>query len=720
MDSNSNINNNEIFNLIKSNKFDELYNLIKNNKITNLDIRDNNYNYFIQYIINYNRYDILELINELKLDIRLDILDTDGRTLLYNCIKYNYVEVLNILIKYNRQNIGISIIDIKDKLGLTGLHYSVIFNNFEIFDILLENKADPYIKAIDGNNVFITCIIYKRYEMLEFMINKNYKINFKNNNGETLLQIATTYHSHKIINLLLNKDINYNNLSNDFGLDVIMQSIILGNYDLFIKLLDKDIDINLTDFYGNSPLHYTIIERKYDFLDYLLNHDKSIENIKFNTSNINGDTPLHLLLDSSSVDLVNIKNINKIILETDLNLQNNNGDTCFMKICTNDLYNDFYELLILKPLNAFIENNSKDKIDMNKDIINILVQSYYNQLKINKDELILEWEINCVGTKSKGVKLSEEKCKDLIKNVIEKEKRSLPKLSNDKLTFDNGIFTKHCFYTGNPIDILFGLILLNNDFKNKGLNIILDYPLTINKNLENHYFKLGLNYSLKNDFSNIEIIWSYQKIFYPSYFDFEIKSLLKSSNYIVIPIGIGTSLGFHANILFWDVKKNVIERFEPNGANYPVGFNYNPELLDNILEEKFKEFNKKIKYYRPPMYLPIIGFQLLENLETEKCKKIGDPNGFCGVWCTWWVYQRMLNLNKEKYSLENIADESIKLIKLENKSFKDLIRNFSHKIVNLRDSYLEKINLDINDWILNNYTEDQLNSLEKLIISKIK
>lgn len=714
------ISNDEIFDLIKLNKFDELYKLIKNKKLKNLDIRDKNYNYFIEYIINYNKFDILELISDYKLDIRLDILDTDGRTLLYNCIKFNYINLLNILIKYNKENIGISIIDIKDKLGLTALHYSAIFNNFEIFKILLENKADPYIKAKDGNNVFITCIIYKRDNMLEYLINNNYHINFVNNNGENLLQIATVYHNHKIISLLLYKDINYNNLSNDFGLTVVIQSIILGNYDLFVKLLDKDIDINLTDYYGNSPLHYTIIEKKYDFLDYLLNHDKSIENIKFSISNINGDTPLHLLLDSLSIDIVNIKNINKIILETDLNLQNNNGDTCFMKICNNNIYNDLYELLIVKPLNAFIENNSKNKITLNKDIINILVESYYNQLKLNKDELILDWEIKCMGSKNKDNKLSEDKCKDLIKNVINKESRSLPKLINEDLIFDNGIFTKFCFYTGNPIDILFGLILLKNEFKNKELNIILDYPLTINKSLENHYFKLGLNYLYKNDFSNIEIIWSYQKIFYPSYFNFEINSLLKTSKYIIIPIGIETSLGSHANILFWDIKNNTIERFEPNGSNYPVGFNYNPILLDNILEEKFKEFNKDIKYFKPNMFLPIIGFQLLENLETEKCKKIGDPNGFCGVWCTWWVYQRMLNINNKKLNLENIANNLIKSIKMENKSFKTVIRNFSHKIVSLRDSYLDKIKLDINDWILNNYDEEQLNKLEKIIINKIK
>jgi len=49
-----------------------------------------------------------------------------------------------------------------------------------------------------------------------------------------------------------------------------------------------------------------------------------------------------------------------------------------------------------------------------------------------------------------------------------------------------------CFYTGNPIDVLFGLIYLQQKFDKEGLNIILDYPLTINTPLENYYKKIGL------------------------------------------------------------------------------------------------------------------------------------------------------------------------------------------------------------------------------------
>ena len=123
----------DIFNLIKTNNFDKIFNLIKNKELKNFDIKDNNYNYFIQYIINYNQINIIKLIIELskqdKINFRLDIFDTDGRSILYNCVKFNYFEICELLINYNKTTIGISIIDIKDRLGYTSLHYSIIFNN---------------------------------------------------------------------------------------------------------------------------------------------------------------------------------------------------------------------------------------------------------------------------------------------------------------------------------------------------------------------------------------------------------------------------------------------------------------------------------------------------------------------------------------------------------------------------------------------------------------
>jgi hypothetical protein len=57
-----------------------------------------------------------------------------------------------------------------------------------------------------------------------------------------------------------------------------------------------------------------------------------------------------------------------------------------------------------------------------------------------------------------------------------------------------------------------------------------------------------------------------------------------------------------------------------------------------------------------------------------------------------------------------------------NISFKNLIRQHANNITKMRDEILEDIGLDINDWLNDNYNEQQIKSLIKKlesIISKI-
>lgn len=738
----------QIFKLIKEKKFNKIIHFIKDKNINNLDIKDSNYNYFIQFIIIYNQSDLLKLLLDMisndQLKLRLDILDIDGRSLLYNCIKFNYTKIIKLLIDYNDNNIGISIMDIKDKFGLTALHYSVIFNNIFSFKCLLENKANPYINSYDNNNIFHTILLYNRDEMMDYLLDKNYSLYFVNIENETLLQSAVNYHNINIIEKILNKTKNLNNINNKFGLSILHQSIINNNVKLFKLLLKKNIDINLTDFYGNTPLHYILFDKLENFLLLIILNN----NINFNLTNINGDTPLHILLDYENIDDLNIKCdddnklIDKFILNTDLNLQNNDGLTCFKKLINKNLIVNFKNILINKTLNINIFDTTNKKNVFNDELIEILVESYYNQL-IKNNNLIIDWELWCNKYNNKNnfdnmenkndlliynnlkkiIKSNESNkyninniCKEKIRSVIINENRSVP-LINYKINIEKDVSINNCNYTGSPIDILFGLLFLEKEFAYMNLNIILDYPLTINNLLENHYEKIGIIYPYKMDFSNIEIIWSFQKIIFPSYFDSIIKKKIKTSKYIIIPIGIETSLGSHANILFWDITNSTIERFDPNGAKYPVGFNYNPELLDSLLYAKFITFDKNIKFYKPTDFLPTIGFQILENLETNKCKKIGDPNGFCGIWCIWWIFQRLKNIN---ILLDNISNELIKQIKFDNLSFKNIIRNFSKKITDQRDSFLIKYNIDINDWINGNYNQELLDKLEKDIFNYIQ
>jgi hypothetical protein len=475
-------------------------------------------------------------------------------------------------------------------------------------------------------------------------------------------------------------------------------------------------DINIQDFYGNTPLMFALNDNLIEQVKIIIYHN----DLNFNLSNINGETSLHILLKKYN-DYIDYKDIiEKLIINTNLNIQDNYGNTCLYYIINNDILEKYSYILENKLLNIFIKNNKNtscyDLIKKYNNKIQIIINSFYNYIQKNKKKLLINWEIWCSNEENRKLKkLNDNKCKDYIYDIIIKENRSIPKLKDYNLILDNGIFVNTCFYTGTSIDILFGLLFLYNKFKKKNLNLLIDYPLTINNELENYFKSLGINYKL--DFCNFEINWTYQKLIIPTYFDFELKKKIKNNGYLVIPLGIETFMGSHANILFYDINKKIIERFEPNGAYYPKNFNYNSKLLDELLEIKFKNIDNDIKFIKPNEYLPVIGFQLLENIDTEKCKRIGDPNGFCGVWCIWWIYHKMKNLN---ISSKELAEKLIISIKYQNISFKTIIRNFSKNITDIRDDFLKLYNIDINDFIVKNYNENILNKLEKNIINYIK
>ena len=95
---------------------------------------------------------------------------------------------------------------------------------------------------------------------------------------------------------------------------------------------------------------------------------------------------------------------------------------------------------------------------------------------------------------------------------------------------------------------------------------------------------------------------------------------------------------------------------------------------------------------------------------TNQCKKIGDPNGFCAVWCVWWIHQRI------KYShldIKTLVEKLINQLRIDKITIPDMIRNFSNNISKLRDEVLKNNKIDINDWINSNYDSDVLDRIEK-------
>jgi ankyrin repeat protein len=702
-------NKTSLLELIKNKNLKEIENIIKKDKNINLNINDTES--FIYYVLMFNYENILDLVLKRK-NIRLDILDAEKRTILYNPIKFNYISVLKKLLIYDSKNIGINIIDIKDKINnSTALHYSIIYDNFEAFKILLDYNANITIVNNKKFNSFHLCILYnKNNEFLIFLLNKINEINFFTNDGENIIHFCIKENKENYISLILKKNMKpeyINSQEKLNGLTALHYAIIKNFKSTIIELIHYKADINIPDYYANTSLHYAVSEKNNEiikiFLKYAPNYD---------FQNIDGDTALHMYLDNNNMDIEILENL---ILKTNLNIQNNNGVTCLKKLLYLDLFMEYIEILENKELNFFItdkENENMDEYLENQSILRIAINSYYNTILIKKENLIEVWEKKCAD-----LKLTDKDCKETIKKIITKDKHSLPQVLYQNIFLDEGIFVDSCRYTGFPIDILFGIIYVYNTFKKNNFSLLLDYPLTKNEQLENRYKELGINYPFKLDFSNCEIIWCYQKIFYPTYFDYELEKKMKDKyiKYFAIPLGIEVDNNAHANILFIDKVSMTIERFEPNGANNPIGLNYNPNDLDTFLINKFNDYG--FTYFKPNDFLPIIGFQMLENSDGEyKCRRVHDLNGFCGVWCTWWIFHRLKNISIKNTEL---ASGLINHIKNKNLSFKKIIRNFTHYITELRDKELKKYDIDFNDWFVGNVTPTIVEQMGKDVLNML-
>ena len=96
---------------------------------------------------------------------------------------------------------------------------------------------------------------------------------------------------------------------------------------------------------------------------------------------------------------------------------------------------------------------------------------------------------------------------------------------------------------------------------------------------------------------------------------------------------------------------------------------------------------------------------------------LGDPNGFCALWCTWWTEIRISNPDINIYKLQKLL---FKEISNNNLSYKKLIRDYSYFITKFRDNILNKADVNINDLINDKFINDKnkITLLNNIVISE--
>ena len=289
-------------------------------------------------------------------------------------------------------------------------------------------------------------------------------------------------------------------------------------------------------------------------------------------------------------------------------------------------------------------------------------------------------------------------------------------LKNNKINIaiSEGDKLKYCTFTGSTMDILIGLIFLLN--KHKTACSVLNKNFKENKELNKYYKSVNMCGS-KCEFLNYEIVWIRNRLYLPENFHDNMKKCLKATNknFIIVPLGIELPEGNHSNYIIYDKILNEVERFEPHGHGSPIGFDYNANGLDNKLTSIFTDINHNVKYVSPKDFLPKISFQMLDTYERNQ-SKIGDPGGFCALWSIWYVDMRLTYHNSTRNEL---VKEMITVLKKKNISFKNLIRNYAKNIMDIRDGIFSNAGIDVNDWLNDQYTAQQSDTIIDELIVKI-
>lgn len=733
IDKKENIN---LFELLKNNKIKEFKDKIINiDPSIDINLRDNYNEYLLSYAILYNNLELVKIL--IEKGAKIDIVDTEHRCILYTCIKYGYNDITFFLIKINNDIIGINILDIKDKNNRIPLHYAIQKKEKNIVEKLLEAGSNSNFQDNTGYNALHQSIFTRDIDIVKTILKYIGTINSRTKTGETALHLSVNLKLYNISELLIDNNINIDIQDYSHEFTVSHYVATTNQLDILYKLIEKNANFNIQDIFGNTPLHYALIEENYIVASELLNTD-----INLNLWNLDGKLPLHIFLENYDDRYEDL--LEKLIDKTNLSIRDNNGNNCIFYIVNLNLWKKYKNILVHKKIDLYTTNkNNVMLIDIVKEkdrdeFIDLVVDSYLNRLKIKPDLWINEWEnicskeFNVEKSKIKKLKITDQKsldseCRKIIKkNLIDISEKirsgektcsttSFP-ITKQKICIklSEGENINFCTFTGNTIDVLLGLIYLLEKHKNVCSTLSTDF--VENNDIYEFYKSIGVLMNSRSEFLNFELIWINLKLYMTDKFFQKIKDCVNSgSKFIIIPLGIEMNIGSHANYLIYDVSNNILERFEPHGSTTPPGLNYNPDLLDKILESRFKEINDKIKYLRPKDYLPKVGFQLLDIYETKK-KKIGDPGGFCALWAVWYVDMR---LTYNMLSPQKLVKKLIKSIRIQNISIKNMIRNYAVHIIKMRDEILSYAKIDINNWLNDEYTNDDLDKIIEKIKEKI-
>ena len=578
--------------------------------------------------------------------------------------------------------------------GLNGFHLAAKENNIEILSYLIETYPDYIYNRNVAQDAFT---IYLEFEEFTGLINKFPKLNWENlieSGSKTQLILKSI-----ILNLGL-KDLEqfikvYNikpQINNQYLFSIVMNHILKPEEK--IKILDKfsDEEINFKNSSGEGLLLQVLDLNDKVLFDYLMNRNIDIDYYSF----IKTENPIRLALYLDALNNENYysKKLLKKILEKNSEFYKINN-----KYADNIAHTAIYIRTIKNRSEENLSNYKKISTLAEIDLLKLCDSSTWNHQNVDKLsalELITELDFSIYS------KILSEKKISISSNIIKKLQDNNHMTDNVKkwINFYKSLpeYNENDEQVKIEFDPYSHATLFQAKFKDVGIFSMYLKDTYNDLLIPNTKLYTINNLTFDNTFPFSDDILTKEPIFpwvisYYSENNYYIHPYLNNlinterreggKRYAVVFLSLIYDTMLHANILIYDFKNMIVERFEPYGNSIE-------DKIDEILEEELT-WNTGLKYLRPRDYLPHAGFQTMSDENNPVNKKAGDFGGFCLAWCLWYLETKIKNPLVDSKTLV------LKLIEKITKSdlrFNEYIRNYSNKINEKRVEYLKKIGID--------------------------
>ncbi|CAI2358495.1 Ankyrin repeat protein [uncultured virus] len=641
----------------------------------NINLINENNNYLVNLACSINNTGAVRLL--VMNGSRLDVMDSNGHSILYDVIKYDFKDMLQLLLALDETSVGISIINIADtNLGYTPLFYCCEFNNPNAFNVLVSHGANINHKLTNGNTLlhqFITGPL----ATVNLIIMNIANINATNNTNATPLALyfqsitSQTSAHHQTLELLLEHQADIN-IPDTFDYTSVFHLILNANVTpsvittcISIIMQYQPIHLNHQDTNGNSILHIIAFKKYYNLLYILL--ESQSNHYDYDLYNINGLTLVHLITKNNlHVDMGSIF-ADTILPNSDVNLQDNQGNTVLHYLAMSGAWQTYDS--IIKSMNP------------NMNIKNITG--------------------NTVA--------------DLIGNDDDADSRTVDSdLDNSNTANTNPVNLSHS-YQGTDLDAISAFKYLTKQHPTTAFFINTSRQPNIKLNL---YLK-QLNIAI-NDctfITQFDIKWYYQQLFLPNNFNDAFQDYINQPNIssVIVPLSILAHGSIaHVNCLYYDTTTNTMERFEPMGRSSPIDYNYNADELDAQLLAYFSSLtNSDLAYIKPKDYLPMIG---LQRLECNECQSTASncEIGNCVNWVAWYLHHRITHAELQPIQIIKLI---IRNIRLSQYSFSETVGNFSRDIITTtRNHYLDLANVTYDQYVTCQLKTSDLNRLLRVMV----